>query len=291
MAKGKPKPQQGPEPSEYTTTAKPKAYAAGVPVFCAHDAIVPIKELRPNPRNPNKHPPGQIKLLGAIIRATGWRDNITVSTRSGLIVKGHGRLMAAELEDLTEAPVDFQDYASEAEELADLTADNRIAELATTDNKMLAELFVDIDTGEIPFILSGYTEQDYGNIVTALSEALHDKEPEGDEAGDGDGDTDTSEDSTDTEQHPPIVQPGDVWILGDKEHRVDPELLNHIRATKGTARIIIMEVAPKIADATLEGIIRTTGPAGVRCVRQGRELRPAAVADLLAPDEEGGGQE
>ena len=48
----------------------------------------------------------------------------------------------------------------EAEELADLTADNRIAELATTDNKMLAEVFADIDTGEIPFMLSGYTEDE-----------------------------------------------------------------------------------------------------------------------------------
>ena len=75
--------------------------------------------------------------------------------------------MAAQLDDLTDAPVDYQDYASEAEELADLTADNRIAELATTDNKMLAEVFADIDTGEIPFMLSGYTEDDYGNIVTA----------------------------------------------------------------------------------------------------------------------------
>lgn len=173
MAKDKPQPQTGPEIEEYSTTATPKAYAGSVPVFCAHDAIVPLKDLRPNPKNPNQHPPEQIKLLASIIRATGWRAPITVSKRSGLVTKGHGRLMAAQLDDLTDAPVDYQDYASEAEELADLTADNRIAELATTDNKMLAEVFADIDTGEIPFMLSGYTEDDYGNIVTALSEALH----------------------------------------------------------------------------------------------------------------------
>lgn len=41
-------------------------------------------------------------------------------------------------------------------------------------------MFADIDTGEIPFMLSGYTEEDYGNIVTALSEALHTEEPKGD---------------------------------------------------------------------------------------------------------------
>ena len=37
-------------------------------------------------------------------------------------------------------------------------ADNRIAELAETDNKLLADIFADIDTGEIPMELTGYTE-------------------------------------------------------------------------------------------------------------------------------------
>ena len=111
-----------------------------------------------------------------------------------------------QLDDLTDAPVDYQDYASEAEELADLTADNRIAELATTDNKMLAEVFADIDTGEIPFMLSGYTEDDYGNIVTALSEALHTKEPSSDP------------DAEIPAPAAPVTQYGDLWILG--RHRV-----------------------------------------------------------------------
>lgn len=211
----KPQPQTGPEIEEYSTTATPKAYAGSVPVFCAHDAIVPLKDLRPNPKNPNQHPPEQIKLLASIIRATGWRAPITVSKRSGLVTKGHGRLMAAQLDDLTDAPVDYQDYASEAEELADLTADNRIAELATTDNKMLAEVFADIDTGEIPFMLSGYTEDDYGNIVTALSEALHTNEPSSDP------------DAEIPAPAAPVTQYGDLWILGrqqgvaevDRQHR------------------------------------------------------------------------
>lgn len=208
MAKDKPQPQTGPEIEEYSTTATPKAYAGSVPVFCAHDAIVPLKDLRPNPKNPNQHPPEQIKLLASIIRATGWRAPITVSKRSGLVTKGHGRLMAAQLDDLTDAPVDYQDYASEAEELADLTADNRIAELATTDNKMLAEVFADIDTGEIPFMLSGYTEDEYGDLVTALSEALHD-----DKAEQEDGDTEPE-----MPPEEPFTEPGDLWLLGN--HRL-----------------------------------------------------------------------
>lgn len=83
---------------DYKTEAQPKATAGGVPVFCAHDAIVAIEKLIPNPKNPNTHPDAQIQALGRIIRQTGWRAPITVSKRSGFIVKGHGRLAAAKLE-------------------------------------------------------------------------------------------------------------------------------------------------------------------------------------------------
>ncbi len=65
-----------------------------VPVWCAHDAIVDCVELKPNPKNPNTHPKSQIELLGKIITKQGWRMPITVSNRSGLIVKGHARLEA-----------------------------------------------------------------------------------------------------------------------------------------------------------------------------------------------------
>lgn len=41
---------------DYKTEAEPKAYADGVPVFCAHDKVVDIETLVPNPKNPNQHP-------------------------------------------------------------------------------------------------------------------------------------------------------------------------------------------------------------------------------------------
>lgn len=192
--------------NDYKTTAKPKAVASGVPVFCAHDAIVDVVKLQPNPKNPNTHPDSQIQLLGRIIKQTGWRQPITVSTRSGFIVKGHGRLSAALLEGLKEVPVDYQNYASEAEEYADLVADNRIAELAEVDRVMLADIFADIDTGEIPMELTGFTEDEAQELMHAMDEALHN-------------------DLKDPDEVPEIpapeavlTQPGDLWLLGD--HRL-----------------------------------------------------------------------
>ena len=190
-----------------TNDTKPRAHADGIPVYCAYDEIVPIGQLRPNPKNPNKHPQDQLEKLGKIIRGNGWRNPITVSTRSGLIVKGHGRLLTAELEELKEVPVEYQNYESEEAELADLTADNRIAELAEIDSKMLADLFADIDTGAIDFELSGYTEDEYKDIATALSEAVHDELKNPDDVPDVD------------ETKEPVTKQGDVWVLGGR-HRL-----------------------------------------------------------------------
>ncbi|HHY48108.1 MAG TPA: ParB N-terminal domain-containing protein [Firmicutes bacterium] len=74
----------------------PKAIASGIPVYCSFDELADINTLVPNPRNPNRHPDRQIELLAKIIKAQGWRAPITVSNRSGFIVRGHGRLLAAQ---------------------------------------------------------------------------------------------------------------------------------------------------------------------------------------------------
>ena len=187
--------------------AEPKAWADGIPVYCAHDKIEDVTKLVPNPRNPNTHPDSQIQMLGRIIRNTGWRQPITVSTRSGFIVKGHGRLQAALLEGVKEVPVDLQSYTSEAEEYADLIADNRLAELSEIDNRMLADIFADIDTGEIPLEMTGYTEDEWEDLITGLSEALHDDEEKKEE--------EIPEPPTPDEL---ITKKGDLWLLGD--HRL-----------------------------------------------------------------------
>lgn len=79
--------------------------------------MVPIGEIKEHPRNPNRHPQSQIDLLVKLVTRTGWRHPIVVSRRSNCVVAGHGRLYAARTAGWTEAPVDYQDFASEAEEL------------------------------------------------------------------------------------------------------------------------------------------------------------------------------
>ena len=185
---------------------KCRGYIGDIPIYCAHDKIVPVGEVKPNPKNPNQHPEEQIELLAKIIQTQGWRAPVTVSTLSGLVVRGHGRLMAAQFLGLDCVPVDFQHYKSMDAELADLLADNKIAELAEIDSKMLAEVFQDIDPDAIDIDITGYSEEEYNDIISALMDATAPEPGELDE---------------DDVVEPPkqaVSQYGDIWLLG--KHRL-----------------------------------------------------------------------
>ncbi len=96
-------------------------------IHCKETKLVPISELKPHPKNRNKHPKDQIERLAQILKYQGWRYPIKVSTRTGLVTSGHGRIEAAKLLGWNEVPVSYQDYISDEQEYADLVADNTIA--------------------------------------------------------------------------------------------------------------------------------------------------------------------
>ena len=171
-------------------------------IRCKHTKKVPIEELVPNPRNPNTHGEGQIKLLAKIIDFQGWRSPVVVSKQSGFVVRGHGRLLAARHLGLESVPVDFQDYENEAQEHADLVADNRIAELAEMDRGTLKDLIEELDTGDLDLDLTGFDE---GSLADLMSEFFVPEE----------GLTDEDEIPEEVE---PRTKPGDLWQLGD--HRL-----------------------------------------------------------------------
>lgn len=211
---------------------KCRGYAGDVPVYCAHDKIVPIAEVKPNPKNPNQHSVEQIELLAKIIKTQGWRAPVTVSTLSGLVVRGHGRLMAAKHLRLNCVPVDFQHYESNDAELADLLADNKIAELAEIDNKLLAEVFQDIDPNAIDIDITGYSEDEYNEIVSALVDAT---KPSGEL--DPDAPVDVQERAVSTL--------GDVWFLG--KHRLmcgDSANLENINKLMGDVKADLVFTDP-----------------------------------------------
>lgn len=204
----------------------------GVKVFCCHDELVPISNLNPNPQNPNLHPQEQISLLADIIEKQGWRQPITVSNQSNLIVKGHGRLSAAKLKGWSNVPVDYQDYPSKDAELADLMADNKLAELSNIDEVLEREILSEIEDEDI-LSLTGYSEAELENILDEL--------------------IDEEEEEPEEEKKEPglFVMAGDTWYLG--EHR-----------------LIVAEADP-VMDAIVSTYVYETGNMGCTCIRDEKE--------------------
>jgi len=120
-----------------------------IKIHCSYDRLVPIEEIKPNPKNRNKHPREQIERLKKIILYNGVRRCLTVSNRSGLLSVGHGRFIAMKEVGMTHVPVNFQDYENEEQEYADSVADNAIALWSDLDlagiNIDLADLGPDFD--------------------------------------------------------------------------------------------------------------------------------------------------
>lgn len=138
-----------------------------IPIHCPFDEMRDVVALVPHPRNPNRHPDSQIDLLGRVIRNQGRRNPIVVSKRSGFIVSGHGRLAAAEKIGAQVVPVDLQEFETEADELAHLAADNRIAELAEMDQDQLGELLTELEGIEdFDFELSGFERASLDELLS-----------------------------------------------------------------------------------------------------------------------------
>lgn len=131
-------------------------------IRCAYTKLVPLDELLAmrNPRNPNDHPPAQVRLLAKIMEATGIRLPIVVSNLSSLMTKGHGRLEAAVLNGYDVYPVDFQDYDSPEQETADLLADNLIQDLSVMKEKGMNELLRELAAAGFDTELAGLLKKD-----------------------------------------------------------------------------------------------------------------------------------
>lgn len=138
-------------------TEEPKVYCMG--------EMVDINKVKPNPLNANVHPDEQIRMLAGILRVNGWREAIVVSKLSGLVVKGHGRLLTAKSLKLKQVPVEYQEYADEQSELADLIADNRIAQHSYVDALGLGVLLKKInEKGQATL---GYTQEEIDLFMAA----------------------------------------------------------------------------------------------------------------------------
>lgn len=97
----------------------------------------PIAELVPYANNARTHSDAQVAQIAASIKEFGWTNPILVDADGG-VVAGHGRLLAARLLGLKDAPTIELDGLSKTQLKAYVLADNKLAENAGWDRELLA---------------------------------------------------------------------------------------------------------------------------------------------------------
>lgn len=96
--------------------------------------------LQLNPENTNRHPEEQVEMLAQQIKYQGWRHPLVVRKSDRMIAAGEGRFLAAQKLGEKKIPVSFQDFQSQEQFDAFVTADNASADWAELDLAKLDEI-------------------------------------------------------------------------------------------------------------------------------------------------------
>ena len=162
--------------------------------------LVPIGKLVPYANNARTHSPEQVTKLRSSLREFGFINPVIIDRDYGIIA-GHGRVLAAKAEGITDVPCVFVDHLTEAQKKAYILADNRYAMDAGWDEEMLRVEIEALQGMDFNIDLTGFDEKELADLF-----AVND-EPEEDEF-----------DEEAALQAEPFVKKGDLWLLG--KHRL-----------------------------------------------------------------------
>lgn len=140
------------------TKNAPKASpAARVKSPVMRDEMWPIEKIRPYAKNARTHPAEQITLLAELMKKHGPDQRIVVDEK-GVIIKGHGRRLAALAAGMDEYPVVVRSGLTEAEKSAMRIADNQVSLLAGWDKDILRGEITRLKTNGEDITLLGFGE-------------------------------------------------------------------------------------------------------------------------------------
>ena len=162
--------------------------------------LVPTEKLVPYVNNARTHSVAQITKLRSSLREFGFVNPILIDRKFNVIA-GHGRLIAAKEEKISEVPCVFVDGLTEAQKKAYILADNRLALDAGWDEEILKIEIESLREFSFDVNLTGFEPIEISDITF--------------------GDSEIKEDDFDVEeelQKPCVSKIGDIWTLG--KHKV-----------------------------------------------------------------------
>jgi len=161
----------------------------------------PIEMLLPYAANARTHGDDQVAEIAGSIAEFGFNVPCLVDER-GVLIAGHGRLLAARRLGLSEVPVIRLGHLTDAQARAYRIADNRIALNADWDEALLAAELARLKEDGADLDLLGFAEDELDRLLGELD----------------DGSTGGDDDQVPETPADPVTRPGDLWLLG--QHRL-----------------------------------------------------------------------
>jgi DNA modification methylase len=157
----------------------------------------------PYAENARTHSPSQVAQIAASIAEFGFVNPILVDA-DGVLIAGHGRVMAAKQLGLATVPVLRLGHLSPAQARALRLADNQIALNSGWDDALLAAEIARIrDEAVVDLDVLGFSGMELDRLLAAVGAETSDSLPP------GDPDAPAPEPPV-----TPVTRPGDLWRLG-----------------------------------------------------------------------------
>jgi DNA modification methylase len=165
-----------------------------------------IDELKPDPANPRRHAKKQVRQIAHSITEFGFNVPVLLD-RENNVIAGHGRLLACRELGWSEAPTLCLDHLTPAQVRAFRIADNRLTEISTWDDRLLAEELKELSLLGLDFDIevTGFEMSEIDLRIASLEEP-----PEPDD--------DPADEVPEVRAGPPLSKIGDLWVLG--RHRI-----------------------------------------------------------------------
>ena len=163
--------------------------------------MMPVASLAAYAANARMHPSEQVAQLAASIAEFGFNVPVLVDD-AGVLIAGHGRVLAAKALGLAEIPAIRLGHLTEAQARAFRLADNQLALNSTWDESLLAAELRELRADEFDLAVIGF---DQAMLDRLLADAV------GADTGPAAGDPDAPAPEPPVA---PVTRPGDLWQLG-----------------------------------------------------------------------------
>jgi DNA modification methylase len=158
-----------------------------------------VSDLIPYARNARTHSDAQVAQIAASIKEWGWTNPVLIDA-DGMIIAGHGRVLAARKLNIDQIPCMVATGWSEAAKRAYILADNQLALNAGWDTQLLKVELKEIGEAGFDVTLVGFGDDFLAGLLNEGTEGL------------------TDPDDVPEPPAEPVTVLGDVYVLG--KHRL-----------------------------------------------------------------------